>query len=266
MSDKTPNFSDLFPFPRRYQADGKYDVLPQSRRMRPDTLLMILLTRDPDRRRALIERHLELNRRVTSFDAGTGEPPFMGCDIHVKTEVRKYGEGGISWWVENGPDWQALYKAEGHPNPDFHTHMWDFRDYDAFACLAETGRRPNIKPLISKRGWPDDWVRRAGQNLYTLSDPPDESDERNEWVNDTDFHTPSWYTLSELLLFNYDTPCSDQPITVFIGDTYETRHKICTYREVLDSAVLSDVERLRTWATQREIDPEDVRIVFCFDN
>lgn len=144
----------------------------------------------------------------------------MGTDIHAWPQYRnKYGA-----WVD------IDIKSKVEP-------MWNFRNYGAFAILADVRNKIGVTPLLPRRGIPIDFKTRA-------------DDESNYDLIDTwDYHSWHWYTLEELITFNYDA----------------IAHNGISYRDMLHYA-LKDVNTLLTWAREREIEPEDVRVVFAFDS
>ena len=104
-----------------------------------------------------------------------------------------------------------------------------WRSYSMFGFLA--GVRSWIDPIDDPRGF-----------------PKDASDEvREVYLREKYIHTPSFLTAKELLKFNYDKP-------VFKGSEE-------TYRDNLSILFFTHLDELAKLG-----DPEDVRIVFWFDN
>lgn len=111
--------------------------------------------------------------------------------------------------------------------PDLHPFQW--RNYTTFGFLA--GVRSWIDPIDDPRGL-----------------PKDVSDEvREAYMKGRLIHTPSFLTIKELLEFDYDKP-------VFDGSTE-------TYQDSLSSNFFTQLHELSLLKN-----PEDVRIVFWFDN
>lgn len=157
----------------------------------------------------------------------------MGCDIHVKLEVRD--SDGITW------------KPAGfHPTTDSRRddEFWDCRSYAMFSVLAGVRNYSAVTPLTTPRGFPSDMS--LGAQIWS------------DWG---DFHSPTYYVLSELLTFNYDAPLEDRR-----NLPESAPGRMTTYREFMTNVFFRDVERLRVWATENDIDPEDVRIIMAFDN
>lgn len=111
--------------------------------------------------------------------------------------------------------------------PDF--EPFDWRSSTMFGFLA--GVRSWIDPIDDPRGFPVDASEEVAANY------------RDEGYK----HTPSFLTAKELLEFNYDKP-------VFEGAEE-------TYRDNLSDIFFVDLVKLTMLGN-----PEDVRIVFWFDN
>lgn len=156
----------------------------------------------------------------------------MGCDIHPRVEIRD--------------------EAGWHPVPDL--EVWDFRSYSVFGWLAGVRNYSAVEPLTEPRGFPAD-----------ASEPVREDFEK--WKMDA--HTPSWLTLAELLAVDYEAEVNDRRVTRQIapnawdggctGEPEEgTREPL---REFLGVAFMRDLAYLVELG-----DPENVRVVFWFDN
>jgi hypothetical protein len=102
----------------------------------------------------------------------------MGCDIHLFVEHEAY-------------DWEKVYRPVKDERGWVENYYgYEGRNYDLFAILAGV-RRDEPKPIAEPRGLPEDVsadVKRASE----------------EW--DSDGHTHSWYSLAELLAFDWDKP------------------------------------------------------------
>jgi len=196
----------------------------------------------------------------------------MGCDIHTYVEIRdKHGR------------WQAVEPDE----PGRRTWAWDFesRSYFCWAMLADVRNYDDIRPIAEARGLPDD-----------LSYEVKEAAKRAE----DDAHSHSWFTLQELLAFDFDALVTlkgkvtleefkqylkfGKPESVsgsggheisnagmqrlaLEGQSPDDRKAYCTkiaWPETYRSncrPLLAFLERL-----QKEGPPERVRLVFWFDN
>lgn len=190
----------------------------------------------------------------------------MGCDIHVKIEVRN---DGVSWEPATGfPGCKPTTVVE-HPVDSgrvvprepiavYHDdEFWDCRSYAMFGVLADVRNYSVVPPLAPRRGLPSDMSATV-----------------RSWAEFGEYHSPTYYILSELLTYNYDVPCEDRRHSQQIGPRAYDGGATCkpgdgrmtTYREHMGVTFFNDVERLRAWAVENDIDPEDVRIIFAFDN
>ena len=168
----------------------------------------------------------------------------MGCDIHPHAEVRD-PKTGI--WEERGGDFSERHN---HRN----SGPFDWRSYGLFAFLTGGVVRnySGIEGIgVKPRGLPDD--------------SPTKGTEEEKYG---DYHSHSYLTLKELLDFDYDKQMEDRRVTRQIGNVF---HGGCTcepgggeketWREFLGPNFLKDLETLKAFG-----DPENVRVVFWFDN
>lgn len=107
---------------------------------------------------------------------------------------------------------------------------FEWRHYAMFAFLAGVRNYEGIEPIVEPRGMPPDASHEALAK-------------RSYWVG----HTPSFVTLRELVEFDYDRPMS--------------KISSATYREVLGDRFF-----LHLKSVQRLGAPDDVRVVFFFNN
>lgn len=161
----------------------------------------------------------------------------MGCDIHIYVEVR-----GENCWHHATGDF-----SEG-------SAPFDWRYYGMYGFLAGVRNYSAITPICEPKGMPAD-----------LS--PEVAGELEGW--ELDAHTCSWLTLEELLAVDYDALVEDRRVTVQTGPNSwnggataevgggETK-PLC---EFLGPDFMSDLVSLQEIGS-----PEDVRIVFWFDN
>lgn len=160
----------------------------------------------------------------------------MGCDIHPYVEVRQNGK-----W-----EWEAF--AE----PPF-----DWRSYGMFGFLANIRNYSEVPTIVEPRGLPDD-VSCCVKKHYG-------SDE-----DCYDWHSASWVTLKELLDFNYSQMFWDRRITKQMGPrswngaarAEEGEGEHLTIREFLGKQFFECLSQLGYLGAP----PEDVRVVFWFDN
>ncbi len=168
----------------------------------------------------------------------------MGCDIHTRIEVRRNGQ-----WTEDGPVYLYHWHTEPGEVPDIPTKrgiLEQGRSYRQFGVLADVRNYSKVGPLLPRRGIPED------------------SQDAINWYGDGVYHSGTWYTLHELLTFNWEATCEDRR---GLNDQDEERGPVTTYREFLrGNQFFEDIETLRVWAEQNCIEPEDVRIIIAFDN
>lgn len=170
----------------------------------------------------------------------------MGCDIHLYVEHREAGE------------WRAV---EPVGQPDYWGRQWQVsRDYAAFGLLSGVRNYCEVTPIAEPRGIPEDisWTILRETLLGVLSNEAyaireglgedtdgfctltqakrwgDWFNGTREWIVHPDYHSHSWLTLSEL-------------------------HTVDWAEEAPEFAKL--VARLAELGA-----PDDVRIVFWFDN
>ena len=174
----------------------------------------------------------------------------MGCDIHSYVEVKH----GDKW--EQATDlfpleefWQRVRKKEKGDSP------FDCRHYGMFGFLANVRNYSHV-PCIAepKYAIPED-----------ASDPVKEQYEY--W--DSDAHTATWLTLKQLLDFSYDQLFWDRRVMkqtapncwngAALADEGEGEH--LTVRKFLGDQFFRDLEIMRGLG-----EPENVRVVFWFDN
>ena len=103
----------------------------------------------------------------------------MGCDIHLFVERR-----------EKDGTWRPVPPPGMEPGSI--TLSWDFRRcYFAFALLAGVRNSWTLEPIVEPRGLPDDLCPELKKQAL---------------MDDSEIHTHSWLTLSELLAFDFDQP------------------------------------------------------------
>lgn len=161
----------------------------------------------------------------------------MGCDIHLFAEIRKNGK-----WEQAG----SMVKNEYYwPEEDTGNYLgnkklvrerfYRGRNYQLFGVLA--GVRSDGPPIVEQRGFPKDASKET--KSYHKS-----------WEGDA--HSESWLNLKELLEWAYGGDFSKKSVNKF--------EKIDGY---FAETTLSKLLKL---ATSPDVKPEDVRIVFWFDN
>ncbi|MGH7182636.1 MAG: hypothetical protein ACREJN_11750 [Nitrospiraceae bacterium] len=129
----------------------------------------------------------------------------------------------------------------------------DIRSYRVFGFLAGV-RNYAASPVIREpKGWPADM-----------------SPDLKEVIYDDDLHTKSWITAAELINYDYDQIIEDRRVGRWTGPksfdggcTAEPGGgQIMTMREFLGEYFFDQVKELAAVAP----DPNDVRVVFAFDN
>lgn len=190
--------------------------------------------------------------------AGVEIPPhllreklFMGCDIHSKIEIR---DSVDSPWRAGGPDpFHTDTLGGGYTHTCGMLEMG--RSYSQYAVLAGVRNYSDVMPLWAGRGLP--------------SDSPDAED----WFQDGYYHSPTWFTLHEIMMIDWDAPCEDRRVTREVagitdgGQTCEPgQGRMTTYRDMVGESFFRDVETLRAWAERQDIEPENVRVIIAFDS
>jgi len=174
----------------------------------------------------------------------------MGCDIHPIAEVRKEGKWtAVTADVFPFSEWdRKYYKKDGGSAP------FDWRSYSMFAFLAGVRNLDHCEPLSEPRGIPDD----ASEEAKEL-----------EAFWECNGHSHSYVTLQELLAFDYDKTFGNRRVTKQVGPNAwsggelaeEGEGEIVTYRENLGPHFFAHLEALKALG-----EPQDVRVVFLFDN
>lgn len=169
----------------------------------------------------------------------------MGCDIHSFAEVRKDGvwelvEDAIFPYDEFDREW--LKK-------DFSSEPIRDRNYGLFGWLADVRNYSMVTPICEPKGLPRDVSDCVSLESY-------------DW--EPDGHSHSWLSLKELLEVDYDVTFEDRRVTrgsngAYIADVGEGT--IVSLRDHLGNEFFSTLEVLKTLGS-----PEDVRLVFWFDN
>lgn len=169
----------------------------------------------------------------------------MGCDIHAYLEIKRFSykdddrENGI-WvsadkWTVN-PD-RIIYPDENEREWEIERddRIWKSRWYFLFAVLAGVRNAWSIEPISEPKGCPFD----ASPQVLR----------EKEW-DGSDGHSHSWLTMKEIVDWDgWDKVTEDGKTT----------------REILQEFWDTSVDRMQGLLTSR-VTPEDIRIVFWFDN
>ncbi len=192
----------------------------------------------------------------------------MGCDIHSFAEKRNKETGK---WEEvkdhftiDDYDKKRLKKEKG-------SSPFDWRSYSVFAFLAGVRNYDHCEPLSEPKGLPND-------SEYLNTESEDwmgyKETEKERLETDGNYHSMSYLTLKELTDFDYDKTFWNRRIyketyradgTVSGGNgaalAEEGEGQIVSYRENLGEGFFVHLDELKQLG-----EPEDVRIVFWFDN
>jgi hypothetical protein len=152
----------------------------------------------------------------------------MGCNIHLFPERK---------------DKRGVFKSAKFP---FET--LDDRHYARFGFLAGVRNYADIPVLVAPRGLPRDSAL-----------------DRDAYLLDHDYHTWSWFTVDELLAFDYTQQVENRRVTRKVngivngGCTCEPGEgEMTTYMDLLGHDFVDELKAMK----KAGID----RIVFCFDN
>jgi hypothetical protein len=173
----------------------------------------------------------------------------MGCDIHSYAETKWNGKWELSTKPVFKNSWYDPKSDYFKDEPKFIPEPFNWRSYSMYGFLADV-RNYSYSPVISEpRGLPDD-----------VSD--EVKKEYDYW--DMDGHSHSWLTLRELLDYDYDQIFEDRRTTKDgdgAADAGEGNGVKTSIREFLGESFFEQIEGM-----QKLGNPEDVRVVFWFDN
>jgi len=133
-----------------------------------------------------------------------------------------------------------------------------------FGFLANVRNYSHCTPLGECKGLPEDSEVLNAPSVYDVN-----TSERDNLLEDGNYHSFSWFTLKELLDFDYEQTFWNRQITRQESPNYfnhaalaeEGEGKVITYREHLGEGFFRDLDILKTLG-----EPEFVRVVFYFDN
>ena len=173
----------------------------------------------------------------------------MGCDIHAYAEVRD-GAG----WRKVGDvfpldAWSRQWHGKECGDAPFTS-----RNYGVFGFLADVRNYSCVPPIAAQRGFPED-ASSGVRAAYA------------EWEGDA--HSASWLTLRDLLDCDYDRTFEDRRYTEQTGPrswnggatAEEGKGEMKILRAFLGPGFFADLAVLETLGA-----PDDVRVVFWFDN
>jgi hypothetical protein len=182
-----------------------------------------------------------------SIDSTVCETVFqMGCDLVSWAEI--YVLEVESWKVVDDAFPADAFERE-HYQVEFVSSPFRRRNYALFGFLADVRNYAHCEPLAKPRGLPSGCDVSGGCRV-------------NEIDGLDDFHSHSWFLVSELLAFDYDRQFWNRRIHrgkdgAALAQEGEGVHQ--TYREFLGPAYMDTLESLKSLG-----EPEQVRVVFCF--
>jgi len=190
----------------------------------------------------------------------------MGCDIHTFVEIRK----GDTWRMVKRPRFSERDYSSGEIEKNSTERPFDWRNYGMFGILANV-RWDDVEPISQPKGLPEDMSKGVKKNW-------------DAW--DGDGHSCSYFTAKELIEFDffkplkYDTYTEGEEVvsqSYRFGNTFG-RKMVCvekiqpikgyknkwpqTYKAFLGDIFFIQLDELCALAKN----PEDVRLVFWFDN
>jgi len=156
----------------------------------------------------------------------------MGADIHSIAEYKKEGD-----WILSDKEIFSNGKK---------TSPFDWRSYGMFGFLANVRNMSNVPVIKSPVGLPSDSL-----HLNKMHDDMWGDGSLREDITSGGYHSYSYLLLSELLDYDYGV--------IFI-DVRGTP-KRTTIRDFLGPAFFKEIDQLDTLG-----DPEEVRVIYWFDN
>lgn len=159
----------------------------------------------------------------------------MGCDIHSYVESQN----------ENGTWERVTWERQ----EEFDEGPFDWRAYGMYGFFADVRNYSAVPPLAEPRGLPKD-----------VSEQVRAEHEDDGW----DAHSTSWFSVDELLAFDYEQEFEDRRVTRgghggVTADPGEGRMR--TFRDFLGWTYFRDLDILRALNEKRP-----TRFVFWFDN
>jgi len=182
----------------------------------------------------------------------------MGADIHSFAEVKKEGK------------WHRVTEKVFDSNRT--TEPFGWRSYGMFGFLANVRNYSHVPCIKEPVGFPDDseWLNSPCDYYDFMGD---KQTNRQNIEGDYDYHSKSFLTLKELLGFNYEQSFEDRRFTEVTtlpgGGILSNGASVAepgngtmtTFKEFLGHGFFECIEELKSLG-----DPEDVRVIFYFDN
>jgi len=176
----------------------------------------------------------------------------MGVDISTIAEVNVNGK------------WEKVRKAifrdgfvssfENSP-PSYSTDPFDWRSYSMFGFFADVKNLSQVTPLAPLKGFPSDSVYLNMQDV----DFWDSTITMGKQIRDEGYYGLTYYTLEELLAFNYDDTFYDMRPKLWTTEEALEKGNLVTYREFLGQSYFDCLETLKTLGK-----PSDVRVIMWF--
>ena len=117
----------------------------------------------------------------------------MGCDIHLYVEKKTADK---RWVAIDGPNrWFGKYEDDKETRLDW---LYYDRNYDLFAILADVRNGYGVAGIDTGDGF----IPIAEPKGLPKDVSPDVKEISDDW--DVDGHSHSWFTLSELLAYNWE--------------------------------------------------------------
>ena len=174
----------------------------------------------------------------------------MGCDIHLYAER-----------LENGA-WGYL---PGCPDPG--------RNYALYSILADVRNYHDLPVIAEPKGLPDDISEELKNETAQEYDPEDE-EWSDVWLGD---HSFSWFTLRELLDFDWCQPCTRSGLIsvydLFMWEDYNRKLGespkswavwAAGYKGVTEDEAHAIIERTEgTWREKRDVLKRDYERTMC---
>lgn len=194
----------------------------------------------------------------------------MGCDIHSFAEVKRKNK-----WEKVGDYFKLdefdrkYYKKEKGDEP------FGWRSYSLFAFLADVRNYDHCEPLSKLKGLPknSEWLNAPCKNpsmrSYETEKPFKIATNYDDIYNDWNYHSLSYLTLKEFVEFDYEKKFWNRRVSKQVSPNHwngaslaeEGEGKIMTYKENLGQSFFDVIEQLKELG-----EPENVRVVFWFDN
>lgn len=196
----------------------------------------------------------------------------MGCDIHSIAEVKT-----AAGWLPIESDGRVASWGTFFSKKTDYLSPFDWRSYAVFGFLAGVKNYSRCEPLSEPKGLPEDSEHLNSPSPYAYDTnpmngekiPDSEKETIKQDLLEGGYHSHSYLTLKELTEFDYDKTFWDRRITKQTAPNCwdgaalaeEGEGQTITYREHLGEGFFKDIEQLKTFGQ-----PEDVRVVFWFDN